>query len=80
MSPDDLEVIDCRVVIYLWGSRETEGEDKMSKASTTRRSQERKASGRMMRNIASKLYPADKRRNVTAIVAIAWSAMMVVIL
>lgn len=38
MSPDDLEVIDCRVVIYLWGSRETEGEDKMSKASTTRRS------------------------------------------
>ncbi len=40
--------------------------------------QERKVSGRMVKNISSKLYHADRRRNITAIVAIALSAMMVV--
>lgn len=38
----------------------------------------RKVSERMIKNIASKLYHADRRRNITAIVAIALSAMMVV--
>lgn len=41
--------------------------------------QERKVSDRMLKNIASKLYHEDRRRNITAIVAIALSAMMVVI-
>lgn len=50
----------------------------MSKAITISRSQERKVSDRMIKNIASKLYHADRRRNITAIVAIALSAMMVV--
>ncbi|MCH5261788.1 MAG: ABC transporter permease [Lachnospiraceae bacterium] len=35
-------------------------------------------SNRMLRNLSSKLYHSDKRRNVTAITAIALSAMMVV--
>lgn len=50
----------------------------MSKDSKTSRLQEQKVSGRMIKNIASKLYHADRRRNITAIVAIALSAMMVV--
>lgn len=41
--------------------------------------QERKVSGRMLKNIAAKLYHADRRRNITAIVAIALSAMMVIV-
>ncbi len=51
----------------------------MNKDSKTSRIQERKVSDRMIRNIASKLYHADRRRNITAIVAIALSAMMVVV-
>lgn len=51
----------------------------MSKGRETSRIQERKVSGRMIKNIASKLYHADRRRNITAIVAIALSAMMVVV-
>lgn len=41
--------------------------------------EERKVSGRMIKNIAAKLYHADRRRNITAIVAIALSAMMVIV-
>lgn len=37
-----------------------------------------KVSNRMLRNLSSKLYHSDKRRNVTAIVAIALSATLVV--
>lgn len=50
----------------------------MNKDRRTSWLQERKVSGRMIKNIASKLYHADRRRNITAIVAIALSAMMVV--
>lgn len=50
----------------------------MSKNRKTGRLQERKVSDRMIKNIASKLYHTDRRRNVTAIMAIALSAMMVV--
>lgn len=50
----------------------------MNKDSKTSRIQGRKVSNRMIKNIASKLYHADRRRNITAIVAIALSAMMVV--
>lgn len=35
-------------------------------------------SNRMLRNLSSKLYHSDKRRNVTAIVAIALSAMLII--
>lgn len=41
--------------------------------------QERKVSGRMIKNIASRMYRLDRRRNITAIVAIALSAMLVVL-
>lgn len=51
----------------------------MSKDKETSWIQERKVSGKMIKNIASKLYHADRRRNITAIVAIALSAMMVVV-
>lgn len=51
----------------------------MSRDRKTSRLQERKVSDRMIKNIASRLYMADRRRNITAIVAIALSAMMVVI-
>lgn len=37
-----------------------------------------KVSNRMLRNLSSKLYHSDRRRNVTAITAIALSAMLVV--
>lgn len=37
-----------------------------------------KVSNRMLRNLSSKLYHSDKRRNVTAITAIALSAVLVV--
>ncbi|MCM1145306.1 MAG: ABC transporter permease [Blautia sp.] len=51
---------------------------KARNAKTTDRTQEQKVSGRMIKNLAAKLYRADRRRNMTAIVAIALSAMMVV--
>ncbi len=51
----------------------------MNKDKGASRMQERKVSGRMIKNIASKLYHAERRRNITAIVAIALSAMMVVV-
>ncbi|MDE6664161.1 MAG: ABC transporter permease [Lachnospiraceae bacterium] len=51
----------------------------MSKDSKANWLQERKVSGRMIKSIASKLYHADSRRNITAIVAIALSAMLVVV-
>lgn len=51
----------------------------MSKDRKTSWLQERKVSEAMIKNIASKLYHADRRRNITAIVAIALSAMMVVV-
>ena len=35
-------------------------------------------SNRMLRNLSSKLYHSDKRRNITAIVAIALSAMLII--
>lgn len=41
--------------------------------------QERKVSDRMIKSIASRLYHTDRRRNITAIVAIALSAMMVIV-
>lgn len=55
-----------------------DGEAIMNKDSKTSRLQEWKVSDRMIKNIASKLYHADRRRNITAIVSIALSAMMVV--
>ncbi len=51
----------------------------MSKDGKTSWLQERKVSERMIKNVASKLYHADRRRNITAIVAIALSAMMVIV-
>ena len=51
----------------------------MSKDRKTSWLQEQKVSKRMIKNIASKLYHADRRRNITAIVAIALSAMLVVV-
>lgn len=51
----------------------------MSKNRKRSRLQERKVSEKMIKNIASRLYHADRRRNITAIVAIALSAMMIVI-
>ncbi len=51
----------------------------MNKDSKTNWLQERKVSDRMIKSIASKLYHSDRRRNITAIVAIALSAMMVVV-
>ncbi len=50
----------------------------MSKDRKTNWLQERKISDGMIKSIASKMYHADRRRNITAIVAIALSAMMVV--
>ena len=40
---------------------------------------ERKVSGRALRNLSSKLYRADRRRNLTAVAAIAMSAMLVIV-
>lgn len=51
----------------------------MSKDSKANWLQEWKVSKRMIKSIASKLYHADRRRNITAIVAIALSAMLVVV-
>lgn len=51
----------------------------MSKDRKTSWILERKVSGRMIKNIASKMYRSDRRRNITAIVAIALSAMLVVL-
>ena len=51
----------------------------MSKDRKTGELQGRKVSGKMIKSMASKLYHLDKRRNTTAIVAIALSAMMVVV-
>lgn len=51
----------------------------MSKDRETSRIQERKVTGRMIKNIAVKMYHADRRRNITAVVAIALSAMMIVV-
>ena len=50
----------------------------MSKDRKTSRIQEWKVSRRMIKNVASNMYHSDRRRNITAIVAIALSAMMVV--
>ncbi|MBD5443969.1 MAG: hypothetical protein HDR29_00265, partial [Lachnospiraceae bacterium] len=51
----------------------------MSKDRKTNWLQEWKVSSRMIKSVASKLYHADRRRNITAIVAIALSAMLVVV-
>ncbi|MDE7257880.1 MAG: hypothetical protein K2N77_01370, partial [Lachnospiraceae bacterium] len=51
----------------------------MSKDRKAGQLQDRKVSGKMIESIAAKLYHLDKRRNTTAVVAIALSAMMVVV-
>lgn len=40
---------------------------------------EKKVSDRMIKNLASRLYHADRRRNITAIAAIALSSMLVIL-
>lgn len=81
ITPDWLliyEIDNEELTLYLTrtGSKEEIAISKDRKASWV---QERKVSGGMVKNIASKLYHADRRRNITAIVAIALSAMMVVV-
>lgn len=43
-----------------------------------RKVDEKKVSRRMVKNLASKLYHADRRRNITAIAAIALSSMLII--
>lgn len=43
-----------------------------------RNREERKVSGRMIKRLAAKLYHADRRRNITAIAAIALSSMLII--
>lgn len=43
-----------------------------------RKLSEKRVSGRMVKNLASKMYHADRRRNITGIAAIALSSMLIV--